>query len=210
ERALGEPGPAGDLRHRGLLEPALGVQVQRGLGEAFTGVGLPAAHRGEMILMTVADISARVMSVTDIVPGPSPELQRDGPCGQLAPWRFLMRVFVTGASGWIGSAVVSELIDAGHEVAGLARSDASAAAVEDAGAEVVRGSLDNPDTLSAAAAAADGVVHTAYVHDFSQMEAAAATDRRVIEALGAALEGSGRPLVVTTGTGVLQPGRPVT
>ena len=121
-----------------------------------------------------------------------------------------MRVFVTGASGWIGSAVVAELIDAGHEVAGLARSDASGAAVQDAGAEVLRGSLDDLDILTKAAAAADGVIHTAYVHDFSRMEAAAATDRRVIETLGAALQGSGRPLVVTTGTGVLQPGRPVT
>lgn len=120
-----------------------------------------------------------------------------------------MRVFVTGASGWIGSAVVADLIDAGHEVTGLARSDASAAAVQDAGAEVVRGSLDDLDILSAAAAAADGVIHTAYIHDFSQMEAAAATDRGVIEALGAALEGSDRPLVVTTGTGVVNPGRPV-
>jgi nucleoside-diphosphate-sugar epimerase len=120
-----------------------------------------------------------------------------------------MRVFVTGASGWIGAAVVADLIEAGHEVAGLARSDASAAAVQDAGAVVIRGSLDDLDTLTAAATAADGVIHTAYVHDFSQMEAAAATDRRVITTLGAALEGSGRPLVVTTGTGVLQPGRPV-
>ncbi len=121
-----------------------------------------------------------------------------------------MRVFVTGASGWIGSAVVSDLIEAGHEVAGLARSDASATAVQDAGAEVVHGSLDDLDTLCHAAAAADGVIHTAYIHDFSQMEAAAATDRAVIEALGAALEGSDRPLVITTGTGVLHPGRPVT
>jgi nucleoside-diphosphate-sugar epimerase len=120
-----------------------------------------------------------------------------------------MRVFVTGASGWIGAAVVAELIEAGHEVAGLARSDASAAAVQEAGAEVIRGSLDDLDTLTAAATAADGVIHTAYVHDFSQMEAAAVTDRRVITTLGAALEGSDRPLVVTTGTGVLQPGRPV-
>ncbi|MGH2894692.1 MAG: SDR family oxidoreductase, partial [Solirubrobacteraceae bacterium] len=121
-----------------------------------------------------------------------------------------MRVFVTGASGWIGSAVVSELIDAGHEVAGLARSDASAAAVRDAGAEVVRGSLDDLDTLGRAAVAADGVIHTAYVHDFSQMEAAAATDRGAIEALGAALRGTDRPLVVTSGTGVIHPGRAVT
>jgi len=121
-----------------------------------------------------------------------------------------MRVFVTGASGWIGSAVIAELVDAGHEVTGLARSDASAAAVQDAGAEVVRGSLDDLDTLAKAAAAADGVIHTAYIHDFSRMEAAAATDRTAIEALATALEGSGRPLVITTGTGVLQPGRPVT
>ncbi len=121
-----------------------------------------------------------------------------------------MRVFVTGASGWIGSAVVAELIQAGHEVAGLARSDASATAVQNAGAEVVRGTLDDLDTLGRAAAAADGVIHTAYIHDFSQMEAAAATDREVIETLGTALEGSDRPLVVTTGTGVLQPGRAVT
>jgi nucleoside-diphosphate-sugar epimerase len=121
-----------------------------------------------------------------------------------------MRVFVTGASGWIGSAVVAELIDAGHEVSGLARSDASAAAVQAAGAEVVRGSLDDLDTLGRTAAAADGVIHTAYVHDFSKMEAAAETDRRAIETLGAALAGSERPLVVTSGTGVLHPGRPVT
>jgi nucleoside-diphosphate-sugar epimerase len=120
-----------------------------------------------------------------------------------------MRVLVTGASGWIGSAVVSDLIDAGHEVVGLARSDASAAAVQAAGAEVLRGSLDDVHTLGRAATAADGVIHTAYIHDFSRMEDAAATDRRVIEALGDALEGTDRPLVVTTGTGVINPGRAV-
>jgi nucleoside-diphosphate-sugar epimerase len=121
-----------------------------------------------------------------------------------------MRVFVTGATGFIGSAVVSELIDAGHEVVGLARSDQSAARLADTGAEVVRGSLDDLDALRAAAEAADGVVHTAYIHDFSQMEMAAATDRGAIDTLGAALEGSGRPLVVTTGTALIRPGTVVT
>jgi nucleoside-diphosphate-sugar epimerase len=117
-----------------------------------------------------------------------------------------MRVFVTGASGWIGSAVVADLIDAGHQVTGLARSDESAAAVEAAGAEVVRGSLDDLDGLRAAADAADGVIHTAYVHDFSQMESAARTDLRAIEALAAPLLGTDRPLVVTTGTALINPG----
>jgi nucleoside-diphosphate-sugar epimerase len=121
-----------------------------------------------------------------------------------------MRVFVTGATGFIGSAVVSELIDAGHQVVGLARSDEAAAALTSAGAEVQHGSLQDLDSLRSAAAAADGVVHTAYIHDFSQMAMAADTDRRAIEALGAALEGSGRPLVITTGTALVNPGRVAT
>jgi nucleoside-diphosphate-sugar epimerase len=121
-----------------------------------------------------------------------------------------MRVFVTGATGFIGSAVVRELIDAGHEVVGLARSDQGAQAVAAAGAEVHRGDLDDLDSLRSGAAAADGVVHTAYIHDFSQMDHAAEADRRAIEALGSTLEGSDRPLVFTTGTALIRPGHLVT
>jgi nucleoside-diphosphate-sugar epimerase len=121
-----------------------------------------------------------------------------------------MRVFVTGASGWIGSAVVPELLNAGHEVVGLARSDAAAASIAALGADVHRGGLDDPDSLAAGAAASDGVVHLAYNHDFSSMGQAAETDRQAIEAIGAALEGTGRPLLVASGTLGLSTGRPAT
>ncbi len=126
---------------------------------------------------------------------------------------FPMRVFVTGASGWIGSALVPELLGAGHEVVGLARSDSSAAALKAAGAEVVRGSLDDLDVLRDAAAGADGVVHLAFAHDIAfsgGFEQAAVMDRRTIEAFGDALAGSDRPFVLASGLMLVTPGRVAT
>lgn len=118
-----------------------------------------------------------------------------------------MRILVTGASGWIGSASVKELIAAGHQVLGLARNDDAAAKIVKLGAEVVRGSLDDLDSLRAAAARADGVAHLAYNHDFSQMAGAARTDRAAIDAFADVLQGTGGPLLIASGTLGLAPGR---
>ena len=121
-----------------------------------------------------------------------------------------MRVFITGSTGWVGSALVKDLIAAGHGVLGLTRSDQGAEALRAAGAEIHRGSLADLDSLKRGAAQADAVIHAAFNHDFSKFAENCAEDERAIEALGSVLKGSDRPLLVTSGVALLAPGRTAT
>jgi nucleoside-diphosphate-sugar epimerase len=121
-----------------------------------------------------------------------------------------MRVFVTGATGFIGSAIVRELLATGHEVLGLARSDAAAAALAQAGAQAHRGELTDHDSLIAGAQACDGVIHTAFIHDFTQFAANIETDRRAVEAITGALEGTGKAIAIASGTLMVSHARPAT
>ena len=184
------PGALGDLRDGRGVVPLLGEQVDGGDDEPLARAGFPSSH-GPILVM-----------------GPCPiTLYGDGTKVPSLP-RSPMHVFVTGGTGLIGSAVVAELLGNGHTVLALARSEASARAVEAAGAEVLRGELADLDVLRAGAAAADGVIHLAFGNDFSSPEAlarAVAEESAALAALGEALVGSDRPLVTVSGT-PLRPG----
>jgi len=117
-----------------------------------------------------------------------------------------MRIFITGATGFVGTAVVQELISAGHQVLGLARSDASADALKATGAEVHRGDLQDLDSLRSGAAASDGVIHTGFIHDFSRFKEVCEVDKVAIDAIAEVLAGSDRPFIVTSGTALVSPG----
>src|SRR5690348_59078 len=121
-----------------------------------------------------------------------------------------MKVFVTGASGWIGSAVVDELLAARHDVLGMARSDASAAALEAKGAQVLRGELDDLGSIRSGAREAEAVIHLAYKHDWSDVAASMASERNAVQTIGEALAGSGRPFLFASGVALLAEGRPAT
>ncbi|WP_118953164.1 SDR family oxidoreductase [Taibaiella helva] len=121
-----------------------------------------------------------------------------------------MRVFVTGASGFVGSAIIKQLLDAGHQVLGLVRSEQAAQTLADMGAEAHRGDVNDPGSLESGAAHCDAVIHTAFNHDFSRYKENCEDDRKVILSLGKILAGSNRPLVITSGVGLLHGARPVT